>query len=269
MTICLAYVGMGRCFHWETLHRGLEAPQSSAEREGRPTGLKVEGRSPQRCLARRNYIFNGFILHNEMGHSSCITGKFMAAPSDFQHPRGERLLWPKAPGTWSRHTFWQKPQMFLPGPAKKVCSTNDRLQKNRGWGHVQLWHSSIISISSGFINIAMEISNIDFSWWLMMICPLELVIFHNYVKLPQGIAEIWSPWGCRSILQLPGRRLTSDAQGVDIGVLVPPYLPLFGKGPGLVFVPIRPIRVRLSVSPSLSLSIWGGLFEREMGKSDV
>ena len=29
--------------------------------------------------------------------------------------------------------------------------------------------------------------------------------------------------------QCQGRRLTSDAQGVDIGLLVPPYLPLHGK----------------------------------------
>ena len=44
--------------------------------------------------------------------------------------------------------------------------------------------------------------------------------------------------------------MTSDAQGVDIGVLVPPYLPLF-KGPGL------------------ASGLGHGLFEREMGKSGV
>jgi len=34
-----------------------------------------------------------------------------------------------------------------------------------------------------------------------------------------------------------GRRLTSDAQGVDIGVLVPPYLPLTGTGAGSEKIP--------------------------------
>lgn len=42
----------------------------------------------------------------------------------------------------------------------------------------------------------------------------------------------WCPVWHPTCFWCLGRRLTSDAQGVDIGVLVPPYLPLTGKGAG-------------------------------------
>eukprot|EP00435_Cladocopium_sp_Y103_P052072 s69_g16.t1 len=67
-----------------------------------------------------------------------------------------------------------------------------------------------------------------------------------------------------------GRRLTSDAQGVDIGVLVPPYLPLFGKGPG----PGMPSTSRVAWSKEMletgekALESWGCVLLRGLLTAD-
>ena len=78
---------------------------------------------------------------------------------------------------------------------------------------------------------------------------IEIGAFQSYIPVSQ--------LGSRNMQ--PGRRLTSAAQVVDIGVLVPPYLPLFGKGPGLA--PIKLIwEVRVSRNFKGSLKMFEGSF---------